>query len=152
MEPTAAGYVTFSFQVMTIPASLIVPAVVVRLNNQKGLTTIIAAVYAVSVGLLIFAKTQAMLTILSMICGLCTGSCFSLCMLLLGLRTKTAERATSLSGMVQSGGYAMGALGPILAGWLRDFSGGWNAALAGAVLVTVLIFVAGRKAGENRYV
>jgi CP family cyanate transporter-like MFS transporter len=116
MEPTAAGYVTFSFQVMTIPASLIVPAVVVRLNNQKGLTTIIAAVYAVSVGLLIFAKTQAMLTILSMICGLCTGSCFSLCMLLLGLRTKTAERATSLSGMVQSGGYAMGALGPILAG------------------------------------
>ncbi len=152
LTPTAAGYVTFSFQLMTIPASFIVPAVAVRLKDQKGMTTIIAAVYAVSVGLFFFVKAKALLTIASMICGLCTGSCFSLCMLLLGLRTRNADRATSLSGMVQSVGYAMGALGPFLAGWLRDFTGGWNAAIAFAILMTVFVFVSGRKAGANEYV
>lgn len=150
--PTAAGYVTFSFQLMTIPASFIVPAVAVRLKDQKGLTTLIAAVYIISVGLFLFVKSKALLTMASMLCGLCTGSCFSLCMLLLGLRTRTAQRATSLSGMVQSVGYAMGALGPLVAGWLHDLTGEWNASILCAVMMTVLIFVSGRKAGENQYV
>lgn len=150
--PTAAGYVTFSFQLMTIPASFIVPAVAVRLKDQKGLTTGIAAVYIISVGLFLFVKSKALLTMTSMLCGLCTGSCFSLCMLLLGLRTRTAQRATSLSGMVQSVGYAMGALGPLVAGWLHDLTGEWNASILCAVMMTVLIFVSGRKAGENQYV
>ena len=152
ITPTAAGYVTFAFQLMTIPASFIVPAVAVRLKDQKGLTAVIAGVYAVSVGLFFFIKSKALLTIASMLCGLCTGSCFSLCMLLLGLRTKTAERATSLSGMVQSIGYAMGALGPMIAGWLHDLTGGWNASILCAIFMTALIFISGRKAGENRYV
>ena len=137
---------------MTIPASFIIPAVAVRLRNQKGLITVVSTVYALSITLLYFAKSGALATVAVMLCGLSTGSCFSLCMLLIGLRTQTAARATSLSGMVQSLGYAFGAVGPILGGWLLDRTGGWNAAILCTAALTVVIFLSGRKAGENQLI
>ena len=152
VSPEHAGYITFAFQLMTIPASFLIPAVAVRLKNQKGLISIVSAVYGLSVTMLLFAGSEALSTIAVMLCGLSTGSCFSLCMLLIGLRTQTAARATSLSGMVQSLGYGFGALGPILGGWLLDWTGGWNTALLCAAALTIVILVSGRKAGENEFI
>ena len=152
VSPAGAGYIAFAFQLMTIPASFLIPAIAVRLKSQKGLISIISAVYAVSIATLFFAKSAALVTAAVMLCGLSTGSCFSMCMLLIGLRTRDAGRATSLSGMVQSLGYAFGAAGPILGGWLLDWTGGWNAAILCAAALTLIIFISGRKAGENAYI
>lgn len=152
IAPEHAGYIAFAFQLMTIPASFLIPAIAVRLKNQKGLISIVSAVYGLSIALLAIAKTGAVATVAVMLCGLSTGSCFSLCMLLIGLRTRSAGRATSLSGMVQSLGYGFGALGPILGGWLLDWTGGWSAALLCAAALTLVIFVSGRKAGENEFI
>lgn len=149
---SGAGYVSFAFQLMTMPASLIVPALAVRLRNQKALTTVVAALYAGTIALFYFARSNALLTAAAMLCGLCNGSCFSLCMLLIGLRTNSAERATSLSGMVQSLGYAIGAVGPFAAGALFDATGSWSAAMLCAGALTLVILFAGRRAGENRRV
>ncbi len=145
-----AGYVSFAFQLMTIPASLIVPMLAARLRNQKGLTTVIAVLYACAIALMYFARSMALLTLASMLCGLFNGSCFSLCMLLIGLRTSSAERATRLSGMMQSIGYAFGAIGPFAAGALFDATGSWNAAMLCAAALTAVILVAGRGASGNR--
>jgi CP family cyanate transporter-like MFS transporter len=152
ITPENAGYITFAFQLMTIPASFLIPAIAVRLKNQKGLISIVSVVYGLSIALLYLAKTGTVATVAVMLCGLSTGSCFSLCMLFIGLRTRSADRATSLSGMVQSLGYAFGALGPILGGWLLDWTGGWSAALFCAAALTLVIFVSGRKAGENEFI
>mgnify|MGYP000848870947 CR=1 FL=1 len=152
ITPEHAGYITFAFQLMTIPASFLIPAIAVRLKNQKGLISIVSAVYGLSIALLYLAKTGTLATVAVMLCGLSTGSCFSLCMLLISLKTRSADRATSLSGMVQSLGYGFGALGPILGGWLLDWTGGWNAALFCAAALTLVIFVSGRKAGENEFI
>ncbi|MPM57867.1 putative transporter YycB [bioreactor metagenome] len=137
---------------MTIPASFLIPAIAVRLKNQKGLISIVSAIYGLSIALLCLAKTGTLATVAVMLCGLSTGSCFSICMLLIGLRTRSAGRATSLSGMVQSLGYGFGALGPILGGWLLDWTGGWSAALLCAAALTLVIFISGRKAGENEFI
>lgn len=152
ITPEHAGYIAFAFQLMTIPASFLIPAIAVRLKNQKGLISIVSAVYGLSIALLYLAKTGTLATVAVMLCGLSTGSCFSLCMLLIGLRTRSAGRATSLSGMVQSLGYGFGALGPILGGWLLDWTGGWSAALFCAAALTLVIFVSGRKAGESEFI
>ena len=98
---------------------------------------------------LVFATSTVFLTISVMLYGFSTGCCFNLCMLLISLRTKTAARATSLSGMVQSLGYAFGAIGPILGGWLFDISGSWNAAFLCVGILIVIIFFSGRQAGKN---
>lgn len=144
-----AGYITFAFQLMTIPASFLIPTISVRHKDQRGITTVIALIYVASIALFYFAQSVPLLTVACMLCGLSTGSCFSLCMLLISLRTQSAGRATSLSGMVQAIGYAVGAIGPILAGWLFDLTGGWNAAVLCAACLTVAIFVSGRQAGKD---
>ncbi len=123
-----------------------------RLKNQIEADSIVSAVYGLSIALLYLAKTGTLATVAVMLCGLSTGSCFSLCMLLISLKTRSADRATSLSGMVQSLGYGFGALGPILGGWLLDWTGGWSAALLCAAALTLVIFVSGRKAEKSEFI
>ena len=152
LTPETAGYLAFAFQLTTIPAAFLIPAIATRLKDQRGLISIVAVLYIVSLCGLVFAKSIAFLTVSVMFYGFSTGSCFNLCMLLIGLRTRSAERATSLSGMVQSLGYGFGALGPLLGGWLFDWTGGWNAAFVCVGILIVIIFFSGRQAGKNQYI
>ena len=142
----------FAFQLMTIPAAFIIPTIATRLKDQRGLIAFISVLYLASLCGLVFAKSSVWITISVMLYGFSTGSCFNLCMLLIGLRTQNAERATSLSGMVQSLGYGFGALGPLLGGWLFDWTGNWNAALVCVGILIVIIFFSGRQAGKNQYI
>ena len=152
LSPTVAGYMAFAFQLMTIPAAFIIPTIATRLKDQRGLIAFISVLYLASLCGLVFAKSSVWITISVMLYGFSTGSCFNLCMLLIGLRTRSAARATSLSGMVQSLGYGFGALGPILGGWLFDLTGGWNTAFALVGALIVIIFFSGRQAGKNQFV
>ncbi len=152
LTPEFAGYMAFAFQLMTIPAAFVIPTVATRLKDQRGLITIVAALYIASLCGLAFAKGILPLTICVMLYGFSTGSCFNLCMLLISLRTRSAGRATSLSGMVQSLGYGFGALGPILGGWLFDWTGNWNTAFVCVGILIVTIFFSGRQAGKNQYI
>lgn len=152
LSPEAAGYLAFAFQLTTIPAAFLIPAIATRLKDQRGLISIVSVLYIASLCGLAMAKSTVPLTICVMLYGFSTGSCFNLCMLLIGLRTQNAERATSLSGMVQSLGYGFGALGPLLGGWLFDWTGNWNAALVCVGILIVIIFFSGRQAGKNQYI
>ena len=150
LTPEIAGYLAFAFQLMTIPAAFIIPAIAPRLKDQRGLISIVSVLYIVSLCGLVFTQSTALLTVCVMLYGFSTGSCFNLCMLLISLRTKNASRATSLSGMVQSLGYGFGALGPILGGWLFDWTGSWNTAFLCVGILIVIIFFSGRQAGRNQ--
>ncbi len=152
LSPEAAGYLAFAFQLTTIPAAFLIPAIATRLKDQRGLISVVSVLYIASLCGLAMAKSTALLTVCVMLYGFSTGSCFNLCMLLIGLRTQNAERATSLSGMVQSLGYGFGALGPLLGGWLFDWTGNWNAALVCVGILIVIIFFSGRQAGKNQYI
>lgn len=152
LSQESAGYLAFAFQLTTIPAAFVIPAIAMRLKDQRGLITVVAAFYIASLCGLVLSKSIVPLTICVMLYGFSTGSCFNLCMLLISLRTRTASRATSLSGMVQSLGYGFGALGPILGGWLFDWTGNWNTAFALVGLLIVTIFFSGRQAGKNQYI
>lgn len=152
LSPESAGYMAFAFQLTTIPAAFVIPTIATRMKDQRGLITVVATLYIASLCGLVFAKNVAWLTICVMLYGFSTGSCFNLCMLLISLRTRTAGRATSLSGMVQSLGYGFGALGPILGGWLFDWTGNWNAAFACVGILIITIFFSGRQAGKNQYI
>ena len=151
LTPESAGYLAFAFQLTTIPAAFIIPAIATRLKDQRGLISVVAVFYIASLCGLVLSKSVVPLTVCVMLYGFSTGSCFNLCMLLISLRTRTAGRATSLSGMVQSLGYGFGALGPILGGWLFDMTGSWNTAFVLVGCLIVVIFFSGRQAGKNLY-
>lgn len=152
MSPEHAGYVAFGYQFMTMPASFLIPAIASKRPDQRGLTAAIAGFYALSILALTFARSTVAMVVSVLACGFSTGACFSLCMLLIGLRAADAERAVELSGMVQSIGYAVAAVGPAVAGLLFDQMGSWTVPLLSMLALTFVIFLGGRKAGKNEFI
>ncbi len=152
LSPTMAGYLAFAFQLSTIPAAFLIAAIAARLKDQRGLISIVSAVYLCSLIAIALLHSFIPLVVSVMCYGLATGASFNLCILLLSLRTQSPERATSLSGMVQFLGYALGAVGPILGGWLFDATGDWTAAFICAGVLMVVIFFAGRIVGRDKMI
>ena len=61
-------------------------------------------------------------------------------------------RAAQLSGMAQSIGYTVAALGPFGVGLVRDWSGGWTAPAALYTLLAMAALLFGLGAGRARFV
>lgn len=71
---------------------------------------------------------------------------------ILGLRSGHQHRATQLSGMAQSVGYLLAALGPTLFGLLHDLTRGWQLPLGILLGLTLLQMLFGVLAGRNRII
>jgi CP family cyanate transporter-like MFS transporter len=84
--------------------------------------------------------------------GIAGGFAFGLAMMFFSLRTRSTQEASELSGMAQSAGYLLAAMGPALFGLLHDATHSWNAPLALLAAASVLLFAAGMGAGSDRYV
>ncbi|KMU98130.1 hypothetical protein ACS72_16900 [Acinetobacter sp. VT 511] len=68
------------------------------------------------------------------------------------LRTKDARQAASLSGMAQSFGYMLAAIGPLLFGMLHDWTKGWTLPLLIQVILAIALLIAGIQASKNRMI
>jgi CP family cyanate transporter-like MFS transporter len=68
------------------------------------------------------------------------------------LRTSDARSAAELSGMAQSIGYLLAALGPLLFGWLHDLTHSWTIPLLTLIAVTIALLAVGLGAGRNSFV
>ncbi len=88
----------------------------------------------------------------ALLLGLGQGGSFSVAMMLVVLRSPSAQVVASLSGMAQLVGYTMAACGPFIAGVLRDLTGGWNMAAAFFVMVAIAAMAAGIGAGRSLHV
>ena len=69
---------------------------------------------------------------------------------LFSLRARTHSTAARLSGMAQSGGYAIAAIGPVVFGGLLAWSGGWLVPLLSVELVLAVQLVVGLFVGRQR--
>lgn len=148
VSPATAGFLLSLFALIGLPCSMLVPILVVRFQATRPL--FLVAVGAGLVGLLglLLAPTVALPLWVS-IFGL-TAIMFPLSLVLLSIRARTPESAVALSGFVQSIGYAIAAVFPLLVGLLHDTTGGWKVPLivVGAVLVASI--PAGIVAGRRR--
>lgn len=84
--------------------------------------------------------------------GLGAGSSLVLALSFFGLRSQHHQQATLLSGMAQSVGYLLAALGPTLFGLLHDLTQGWRLPLAVLLCLTLLQMLFGVLAGRNRVI
>ena len=80
------------------------------------------------------------------------GFTFGLAMIFFSLRTDTPGQAAELSGMAQSVGYLLAAMGPMLFGYLHDLTDSWQIPLQILVGVSLLLFIVGQGAGRNKKV
>lgn len=65
------------------------------------------------------------------------------------LRTKNGYDASELSGMAQSFGYFLAALGPVIFGGLHDLIGSWITPLFMLLITGIIILITGVLAGRK---
>jgi CP family cyanate transporter-like MFS transporter len=85
-----------------------------------------------------------------LLAGLGSGSSLALSLAFFSLRAHDAAQTASLSGMAQSVGYSLAALGPVGFGLLHDVSGGWFAPLVALWALVGVQAWAGWMAGRGR--
>ena len=146
----AAGTHMFLVNAFGIVGSLVCSALIARHRDQRFIGAILPLfLLASSLGLLLAPEAAALWAILA---GLGGGASITLSLSLFGLRTRHHTAAASLSGLAQSIGYVLAAVGPVAVGALHDATGSWSPALVSLVVIDVILIGAGYLAGRDRTV
>ena len=135
-----AGALLSLYAALSLPAALIIPGLSARLKHP-ALLAVWAGVFIVvgNVGLILVPATATLLWVVIAGAG---PLLFPLCLTLINRLTANEKDAAALAGFSQGVGYALGALGPLLIGYLHSASGAWTPSLA-ALLLTGFVAAAG---------
>ncbi|MFD4669942.1 CynX/NimT family MFS transporter [Lentzea sp. NPDC058450] len=128
-----AGLHLFVYQLVGVGAGLAIPRLMRHGDDvvRAAVTASVPMVVGVA-GLLLMPAWSIVWVVIA---GLGTGAALVVALTLISLRGRGQHGTTQLSGMAQSLGYLLAALGPVLAGYLAEHTGTWTASL---VLVGVL--------------
>lgn len=148
VSASVAGLLLSLFAFMGLPASLVVPLLVVRFQATRPVFVVAVACGIVGLVGLIVMPSIALVGLWVALFGV-VGVLFPLALVLISVRARTPETAVALSSFVQSAGYLGAAAFPILLGIVHDATDDWLAPLLiiGAVLVIAIPFglIAGRR-------
>ena len=148
---STAGWMLSLMQFAVLPFTFIVPIIAGRMKNQYMLVTITALLFIIGMIGILYGNLS-LIPVSVIFLGIGGGCAFSLAMMFFSLRTQNSYQAAELSGMAQSFGYLLAAVGPTLFGVLHDITHNWTIPLWMLVIASVLIFISGIGAGRNKYV
>lgn len=148
VSASVAGLLLSLFAFMGLPASLVVPLLVVRFQATRALFFVAVGCGILGLAGIILMPSIALVGLWVALFGV-VGVLFPLALVLISVRARTPETAVALSSFVQSAGYIGAAAFPILLGIVHDATGDWLVPLLiiGAVLVISIPFglIAGRR-------
>lgn len=146
-----AGWLVSLLQFSQLPITFIIPIIAGKVKDQRMIVVGVTALYIIGYGGVLVGITS--LTALWMIMiGLAGGAAFGLAMMFFTLRTRTPQEAANLSGMAQSFGYALAAIGPVLFGLLHDFTASWTIPMFILIVASVVVLLSGMSAGRNVFI
>lgn len=151
MAAEKAGWMLSLLQLSQLPMTFIIPILAGRLKDQRIIVIGIAALYLIGYGG-VLAGELSWIPLWMILIGIAGGASFGLAMMFFTLRTETHTEAADLSGMAQSYGYLLAAIGPVLFGLLHDITGSWKNPMLIFIVVSMLILVFGLKAGRDEKV
>lgn len=147
---TAGGIVSVSVMVQAA-ACIIAPQLAVRGKDQRLVNATFVFVAVIALFGLLFAPLETV-WLWAILQGVGQGSLIALAMTTIVLRSGSPQIAAHLSGMAQFVGYCLAAIGPLLVGLIRAFTGSFSAS---ALLFLALGLGAawhGWRAGRNLHV
>ena len=145
-----SGYMALLYQFISLPASFFVPLLVDKYRDQRKIATCSSLLYLCGMLCLLAARTPFLITLAVALCGIGAGSSISLAMCFFGLRTINAQQASQLSGMAQSIGYILAAVGPFLMGAIFDHTASWTFPIMIFIAALVLLTACGLGAGKDQ--
>ena len=143
-----AGLLLSLFAFIGLPASLLVPVLVVRFQATRPLFLVGAIGGALGILGLLAAPAPALVPLWVVLFGL-AGVLFPLSLVLISIRSRTPESAVLLSSFVQSAGYVLAAVFPVLVGVLHDATDGWTLPLIVVMAVLIVAIPAGMVSGRR---
>lgn len=152
IDTSTAGWLVSLMQFASLPSTFLTPVLADRVKHQRGIVAALTAVYLIGLCGLLTGGSHAMLAIWMVIIGIGQGSSISLALALIGLRSENAYQAAALSGMSQSFGYLLAAVGPIFVGYLFDQTHSWTMPILLLIAALIVMGTAGLGAGRDRYV
>lgn len=145
-----AGFHLSLFLLVSVFASLVAGGILHRGSDQRLVSFASGALMFVTFLGLALAPDLILLWVLLGAVG--CGSLIVIALSLFSLRSVNYPQAASLSGMAQSVGYALAAVGPVMFGALRDVSGDWTLPLLATAGIMVLLALTGVLAGRDRVI
>lgn len=146
-----AGLILSLMQVVGLIGSFLSPMLAVKFRNQVGMVIAIGLMYLFG-----FSSLMSTIPLINYagltLAGLGLGASVSLAYTMIGLRTDTEQSTTALSGMVQSTGYYMAAVGPVLFGIAFDVFKDWNLLIGLMLGCSVLYIYFGAKSGKSELI
>lgn len=150
LDAAQAGLLLSAVPFCGIPVSLILPRIAARMRNQRPLVLACGICYVVGyVGLMLMPGTVSVVWALLIGLG---GAAFPLALTMIGLRSRSHEVTSRLSGFTQSVGYTVAAVGPLAVGALFGLTGGWTVPIGFLLLLVLPQVAAGLVAAKARYV
>ncbi|MFO1443936.1 MFS transporter [Bacillus sp. Bva_UNVM-123] len=151
LNSSQSGWLLSIMLLALLPFTFIVPVIAGRMSDQRSLVSITSILLLIgTLGLLYGSANLTVMWIIAI--GTGGGFAFSLSMMFFGLRTSNAGQAAELSGMAQSVGYLLAAIGPTLFGFIHDATNSWTTPLLILVGASVLLFIFGLGAAKERYI
>ena len=147
----SAGWMVSLLQFSQLPMTFIVPILAGKVKDQRWIVAGVALLYLLGYGG-IMTGTTALVPLWMILIGIAGGAAFGLSMMFFSLRTRTPHEAADLSGMAQSFGYSLAAIGPVLFGLLHDFTSGWTVPMLIIIIASLIVLLSGMKAGKNTFV
>ncbi|USP95463.1 CynX/NimT family MFS transporter [Bacillus vallismortis] len=152
IDTSTAGWMVSLMQFASLPSTFLTPVFADRLKHQRGIVAGLTAVYLIGLCGLLAGGSHILLAVWMIIIGIGQGSSISLALTLIGLRSENAQQAAALSGMSQSFGYLLAAVGPIFVGYLFDQTHSWTMPLVLLIAALITMGAAGLGAGRDQYI
>ncbi|MEH7248998.1 MFS transporter [Neobacillus niacini] len=148
----AAGWLLSFTQLMGLPASFIIPVLAGRTQSQIWLAFTLGMCSIVGYSGLLLGTSYPILIVSIILIGLGLGGSFPLALTYIGLRARNANQAAALSGMTQSSGYLLAAVGPLFIGSLYDIAQLWTIPIITLIIVSAIVMIFGMLSGRNRFI
>ncbi|MGW5694392.1 CynX/NimT family MFS transporter [Streptomyces asiaticus] len=149
MSKSAAGLV-FAFSTMLqMVGSFVVPTLAGRMRSQRTLAVAVAALMGAGIAGLLVAPAAGAWVWAALI-GVGQGGSVGLALTMMVLRTGDAHTSARLSGMAQTWGYLLAAVGPLALGAVHQTTGGWALPLTLMLAVCGALALLGLGAGRDR--
>lgn len=142
------GWMLSLSQATGVLGSLFIPVLAGKRKDQRGVVLLLGSIETVSlIGLML--PQIGMVALWSALIGFALGGSFGLALLFIVLRTNDSDTATELSGMAQSIGYFIAAIGPVIFGSIFDLTGSWQYPLGLLFAIGFVKFYMGLGAGKD---
>lgn len=145
----AAGNDVMVYQIASLAGSLGLP-LVLRRRAERFVPFLLPALGII--GALGLMLAPGALTVWAVILGVFSGASLAMALTLMAHRARDHDTSAALSGMAQSVGYVIAAIGPVLFGWLHASVGGWTASLGVLLAAMVVQAGVGVFVGRERFV